>query len=172
MQSNQNIQKNTTISKANTNDFELRTLKSAIANILKDHNVKDLGNSRLCQSLSCKCIAIEADFDILSANNKRTFSNSAEEKQNENDVSNVCLTIVKFLILDGQTNRDENLNSLFTESLKFLNKERGPDETMIEVMYPVYVELFDKTYRELRRHQNYTDSFEYDQRSADVMIFH
>ena len=170
MQSNQKIQKNTTISKANTNDFELRTLKSAIANILKNHNVKDLGNSRLCQSLSCKCIAMEADFDILSANNKRTFSNSAEEKQKENDVSNTCLTVIKFLMLDGKNRIDRNLVSLFEESQKLLNKQRGPDEIMIQVIYPIYVELFEKRYRELKRNKNFTDTFRYDQRIEEVMI--
>ena len=116
-----------------------------MARKLQDHHVNKLGKSRLkCRSLKCKCISLQADFEHAhlkqSSGNNQGFSTM--EKQKENDVSNVCLTILKFLMLDGQTNRDENLNSLFTESLKFLNKERGPDETMIEVMYPVYVELF------------------------------
>ena len=93
------------------------------------------------------------------------------EKQKENDVSNACLTVIKFLMLDGKNRIGRNLISLFEESQKLLNKQRGPDEIMIQVIYPIYVELFEKRYRELKRYKNYTDTFQYDQRIEQVMIF-
>ena len=75
------------------------------------------------------------------------------------------------LFTSGKNNRSKNLVSFLEESQKLLNKKRGPDETMIQVIYPIYVELFDKRYRELKRNENYTDNFLYDQRIAAVMIF-
>ena len=172
IQSNQEIERNRTISKANKHDFELSTLKRAIAKILQDHHINALGNSRLkCRSLKCKCISMKEDVLYAYGQSSREFSFSATQRQIENDVSNACLAILKFLVLDGKNNRRKSLILLLEESQKFLHKERGPDEIMIEVIYPIYVELFDKRYRELKRNKNYTDVFRYDQRIADVMIF-
>ena len=145
-----------------------------MARILQDHRVIRLGNSRLkCRNLKCKCISLQADFEHAhlkqSSGNNQGFSTM--EKQKENDVSNACLTVIKFLMLDGKNRIDRNLVSLFEESQKLLNTQRGPDEIMIEVIYPIYVELFEKRYRELKRYKNYTDTFQYDQRIEQVMIF-
>ena len=144
-----------------------------MARKLQDHNVNRLGNSRLkCRSLKCKCISLQADFEYAHEQSSGKVQGfSATEKQSENDVSNACLTIIKFLMLDGKNKIGKNLVSLFEESQKLLNKQRGPDEIMIQVIYPIYVELFQKRYRELKRNENYTDTFRYDQRIEEVMIF-
>ena len=170
MESNPEAQNNTQITKIDTNDFELGHLKTEIAKILKNYDVKLMVDSKLCQSLKCKCIATQNDFSYSHSNTMDTI-HQAKDKRMENDVSNACLTLVRFLMLDGRDNVSSNLKSLREESEKFLDKQRGSDETMIEVIYPAYVRLFNKRYQQLKFDSNYTDTFIYDQRISDVISF-
>ena len=168
MEIHQETETNTQITKFNTSEFELSTLKSKIANVLKNYDVRVLVDTKLCRSLKCKCIATQEDIAYSQSN---TFDSiqKEEDKQIDNDVSNACLTLVRFLMLDGKNNTNENLDLLYKESEKFLDKQRGPDETMLEVIYPAFVKLFGKKYRQLKIDSNYTDTFIYDQRIANVI---
>ena len=143
-------------------------LKSKIANVLKNYDVEVSVDTKLCRSLECKCIAKQDDISYSQSNTIDTIQ-SEKDKQIENDVSNACLAFVRFLILDGKGNVSRNLDLLYTESEKFLDKQRGPDETMMEVIYPAFVKLFGKKYRQLNIDSNYTDTFIYDQRIAKVI---
>ena len=138
--------------------------------ILEKHEVKAVVQSKFCRNLKCKCITSQDDFSYSHSNTVHKLPQE-KDKQIENDVSNACLTVVRYLMSDGIGNISSNLDLLYKESLKFLDKERGPDETMIEVIYPAYVKLFDKKYRKLKIDSNYTDTFHYDQRIADVITF-
>ena len=125
--------------------------------------------------MKCKCISSQSDVENALYQSSAGLSPlkivSVTERQKENDVSNVCLTVIKFLMLDGKNRIGRNLASLFKESQKLLNKQRGPDEVMIHVIYPISVQLFEKRYRELKRNKNFTDNFRYDQRIEEVMIW-
>ena len=168
MEIHQETQTHTELTKFNTSEFQLSTLKSKIANVLKNYDVKVSVDTKLCRSLKCKCIATQDDIAYSQSN---TFDSiqKEEDKQIDNDVSNTCLTLVRFLMLDVKGNISENLNLLYTESEKFLDKQRGPDETMLEVIYPAFVKLFGKKYRQLKIESNDTDTFIYDQRIANVI---
>ena len=169
MDVNQEAKIDTKITKVNTNDFELSPIKAKIAEILESHNYELSVESKFCRSLKCKCITSQNDFAHSHSNTVHKLQ-SEKEKKIENDVSNVCLTVLRYLILDEQDNISSNLHELYKESVKFLDKERGPDETMVEVMYPAYVRLFDKKCRQLKMDSNYTDTFQYDQRITDVIF--
>ena len=160
-------QRDTKIIKFNTSEFELTPLKLKIAKILKNYNAKVMVDTKLCRSLKCKCIATQDDISYSQSNTIDAIQNE-KDKQLDNDVSNACLTLIRFFILDGRRNISSNLDLLYKESEKFLDKQRGPDEVMVEVIYPAYVKLFDQKYRKLKLDSNYTDTFIYDQRIANV----
>ena len=170
MPDSRGTQIDTEMTKINTKDFELSPLKLKIAKILEYHDIEVSVDSKLCRTLNCKCIATQNDFTHSHSNTIDTI-HQENERRKENDVSNACLTLLRFLLLDGRDSISSNLELLYKESQKFLDKQRGPDETMIEVIYPTYVKLYDKKYRQLKKDSNYTDAFRYDQRIADVAIF-
>ena len=168
MEINRESQRNTDIISFNTSEFQLSPLKSRIAKVLKNYDARVLIDTKLCRSLKCKCIATQDDISYSQSNTIDTIQ-SEKDKQIDNDVSNACLALVRFLILDGKGNVSRNLDLLYEVSEKFLDKQRGPDEAMLEVIYPAYVKLFDKKYRQLKIDSNYTDTFIYDQRIANVI---
>ena len=166
MEVHREAQKNTKITKVNT--MELNPLKLTIAKILKNHAAKVMVNTRLCRSLKCKCIATQDDITYYQSNTKDALQKE-KDKQMDNDVSNACLTLVRFLISNGKGDVSRNLDLLYKESEKLLNKKRGPDEAMMEVIYPAYNRLFGEKYRKFKIDSNYTDTFIYDQRIANVI---
>ena len=168
MEIHQETETNTQITKFNTSEFELSTLKRKIANVLKSYDVKVSVDTKLCRSLKCKCIATQDDITSSQSNTVDSIQKE-EDKQIDNDVSNACLTIVRFLMLDVKGNFSQNLDLLHTESEKFVDKQRGPDDTMLEVIYPTFIKIFGKKYRQLKDDSNYTDTFIYDQRIANVI---
>ena len=149
MEIHQETQTNTEITKVNTSKFELSTLKSKIAIVLKNYDVKVSVDSKLCRSLKCKCIATQDDITYYQSNTKDALQKE-KDKQMDNDVSNACLTLVRFLISNGKGDVSRNLDLLYKESEKLLNKKRGPDEAMMEVIYPAYNRLFGKKYRKFK----------------------
>ena len=80
-------------------------------------------------------------------------------------VSQVCLTLLNFLIVDGEENMDRNLNTLYEQSMKYTDKKRSStDEVMIDIISPIYVQFFANKYQELKNDSNYSDPFIYNQR--------
>ena len=143
--------------------FDISTLKKKIANAIQDNEYKADNSTGLCKNLECRCIATQSEIDFYLRNpNKDKNVKHGKGKQLENDVSNVCLKIMSFLMLKGDLNN--NLDKLFRQSLNFLDKQRGPNEIMVEVFYPTYIALFEPTYHRLSKESNYSDPFTYDQR--------
>ena len=155
------------IVKVSSNEFEISNLKKKIAKTLKDHdNEADFGG-RLCRDLRCKCIASKSDFEYLFSHSDADKNKVVEgdfRKQLENDVSNICITLLNFLMLDEEINMEKNLGLLFEQSMNFLDSQRGPDEIMVDIFYPIYVRFFEPLYSKLKKDQNYSDPFTYDQR--------
>ena len=94
-------------------------------------------------------------------------SNTRTEKKVliEDQVSNVCLRMLNFLILDGEDRIDNNLKTLYEQSMNYIEKRRSStDEVMQDVISPVYVKFFANRYQKLKNESNYTDPFIYNQR--------
>ena len=136
------------IRKVDSNDFEISNLKKEIAKELRAHENQAYIGSRLCRSLGCRCITAGSDFDH-SNDPSNPLSSSSITSDTNNDVSNICLKLLSFLILDGDANRDKNLEQLFQQSMNYLDRQRGPNEIMVEVFYPIYTTLFQPIYRKL-----------------------
>ena len=149
--------KHVSIAKVDSNEFDVFKLKKDIAEILKkdDNKIAIAKDKKHCQTLDCRCIVGPADF------NYRTHPSTIYL---ENDVSNICLKILDFLILDGESNINSHIDILFEQSMIFLDKQRGPDKIMVEVFYPIYLTSFQPTYRKLSNRLNHSDPFTYDQR--------
>ena len=143
--------------------FDISTLKKKTANAIQDNEYKADNSTGLCKNLECRCIATQSEIDFYLRNpDKDKNVKHGKGKQLENDVSNVCLKILSFLMLKGDLNN--NLDKLFRQSLNFLDKQRGPNEIMVEVFYPTYIALFEPTYHRISKESNYSDPFTYDQR--------
>ena len=152
-----------TISKINS--FAISEMKSQMTKILKNSDKHDVGDSKFCRNLRCKCIV--ADAELKSNLGNRDLEEEIEtRKQMEGDVSNVCITILRFLMLDTQS-MDKNLDLLYREAIKYLDKRRSSDEIMVEVLYPLYQQLLDSRYRDLKSKKDFNDQFTYDQRFLD-----
>ena len=129
----------------------------------------------LCKNLACRCIATQSELDFYNLNKGNSITSDSRKKQLDNDASNVCLKLLNFLILDNASNIDKNLDLLVIKSLDFLDKQRGPNEIMVEVFYPIYTMLFQPIYQKLVKESNYSDPFIYDQRvpedDGDTIFF-
>ena len=158
------------IRKVASKDFEISKLKKKISKELRAHESEAEIVSRRCRSLYCRCITTSSDFDYYNnpSNPLRpgagAIGSDDSQKQLENDVSNICLKLLSFLLLDGDVNRAKNLEQLFQQSMNFLDRQRGPNEIMVEVFYPIYTTSFQQTYQKLEKGSNYSDPFTYDQR--------
>ena len=109
--------------------------------------------------LACKCIYAFSCWTMES--NTRTEKKVLIEDQ----VSNVCLRLLNVLILDGKERVDLNLNTLYQESMRHIEKRRsGADEVMVDVISPIYAKFFANRYHKLRNESNYSDPFIYNQR--------
>ena len=130
-------QKNETyITMDNTNDFGVRALKMNIARVLASQYIDPDISSNLFKALKCKCVT------FIDCNTMESMSRSYkvdETKLTDNDVSNVCLIMIRFLMLDGPMNRDSNLKILAEEATKYVEKRRGPNQILLEIIYPLLV---------------------------------
>ena len=165
--------KNISIVNVASNEFDVLKLKKEIKDVLKKDENKTAKGSRLCRTLGCRCIATQSDFDYLqdASNPYKGIPKDFMSKYLENDVSNICLQLLNVLILDGDNKTDKNLDNLFEQSMNFLDKQRGPDEVMVEVFYPGYLTSFQPMYQELKKNSNHIDPFTYDQRIMDGSFF-
>lgn len=158
----------TVITRKKSYGLEIEAIKVEIAKILQTIDLDDTGNGIVCRNLRCKCVVSETDFaDYVERDNfDSSFWTSDRERrlQHESDVSNSCLIILRFLILDEPNNLKKNVDLLFQNSIKFLDKKRNSDEIMTEVMYPIYEQLFDEKYRLIRDQNDFDPEFFYDQR--------
>lgn len=167
-------QKTISVRKVSPNAFDISQLKKKMGKLLKYHETEADSGSRRCRSLGCRCITAESDFEHYSNLKSNGIGLDINQKRLENDVSNICLKLLRFLILDGDANRDRNLELLFQQSLNFLDKQRGPDDIMVDVFYPIYTTIFQPVHRNLEKGSNFSDPFIYDQRifgSDGTIIF-
>ena len=152
--------KQTSVAKVNTHEFSFHLLKKKIANILA--NQKEVNKTLFQENindLKCKCIFAVTCWTMESKTRVK------ETVLMEDKVSNMCLMLLNFLILDGEENMERNLNTLYEQSLKYTDKRRsGTDEVMLEVISPIYVKIFEKRYQELKNESNHSDPFIYNQR--------
>ena len=140
-------------------------MKMKIAKELEHQYTYSVGSSSICKDLKCKCIIRSDDLhsNTGQSENVEKKLTTFEDKLRENEVSNICLVILRFLMLDGKKNRESNLKLLFEEAVNFIDKRRGPDEIMLEVLYPLYERLFGQKYLNLKNQTKYNDPFKYDQ---------
>ena len=155
---------NISIKKEASNEFDISKLKMKIANMIQNSENEANDNAGLCKNLACRCIATQSELDFYNQNKGSSITSDITKKQLDNDASNACLKLLNFLILDEASNVDKNLDLLFTKSLDFLDKQRGPNEIMVEVFYPIYTMFFQPIYQNLVKESNYSDPFIYDQR--------
>ena len=121
-------------------------LKKKIAKIVANQHK---GNTTMLQEkiddLRCKCIFAMSCWSMQS--NTRTEQKVLIEDQ----VSNVCLMMLNFLMLDGQERIDGNLNTLYEKSMENTEHRRsGTDEVMMAIISPIYVKRFANRYRQLK----------------------
>ena len=159
------------ITKVSNGKVKVQSLKMKIADILANHYQNLTKPGDICMNLECKCIASSTELEnyhMLGGETKGIKNH--ERVKLENDVSNVCLKILRFLMLDGPSNTEKNLDLLYSESVKLINKQLGPEEVMVELFYPLYHRMLEPKYRILRTQFFSNDSFTYNQRinqSAD-----
>ena len=79
-------------------------------------------------------------------------------------LSNVCLMMLNFLMLDGEEKIGHNLNTLFLQSIKYAKRRQTTDEVLLDNIFLIYTEFFSNRYLELKKSSNYSDPFIYDQR--------
>ena len=160
--------KNSSIKKVSSNEFEVPDLKKRIGRKMENHENKAFNDNKLCKHLGCRCIANSTDFEHYQdhSNPNKNHASTNKQKRLKNDVSNICLTLLTFFIMDGEKNMEKNLNLLFQQSMNFLNRQRGPDEIMVYVFYPIYTTFFQAIRRKLEKELNYSVPFIYDQRST------
>ena len=176
------LNKDTSIVKVSSRDFDISKLKKKIGKHLENRQDEVYVGTRYCQNLRCKCIATTADIeyslDPSNPHNQHNINSGDEKLQQDeqeqlrNDASNICLKLLSFLMLDGDENRNNNLDLLFQQSMSFLDKQRGPDEIMVEVFFPIYITVFQPVYLKLKNESNYSDSFTYDQRLAGGNMYY
>lgn len=164
--------KNVSVTKV-TSNF-MNKLKKKIGKKLESRKAIVSGSKR-CRSLECNCITTVSDFMWQNDFGSDVIEDFKEVQLN-NDASNICLTLLNFLMLDGNASRAANLELLFQESMNFLDAQRKPNEIMVNVFYPIYTTLFQPKYQTLKNNYNYTDPFVYDQRidgtNAGAFIFY
>ena len=92
------------------NEFDVFKLKKEISDVLRKDAKKvsiARGSSR-CKSLGCRCIVPISNYNYLP---------HPSIKYLENDVSNICLKLLNFLMLDGDSNINGNLDLLIEQSI-------------------------------------------------------
>ena len=154
------VRKKTSMTTVKTHEFSVHLLKKKIASIVANRHK---GNRTILQEkindLTCQCIFAFSCWTMES--NTRTEKKVLVEDQ----VSNVCLRMLNFLILDGEDRIDNNLKTLYEQSMNYIEKRRSStDEVMLDVISPVYVKFFANRYQKLKNESNYTDPFIYNQR--------
>ena len=131
----------------------------------------------LCKNLNCKCIFTQKDWDdsytkeglgygkffarFFNASTETTTLSDAD-KLRPADVANVCLTILRFLILDGHANLNKNLDDLYRDAVEYGDRQYGVDEIMTNILHSSYKRLFETKYQSLKAEKNHTDTFVYD----------
>ena len=154
----------TSIKEVETHEFKIHLLKNKIATTLAS---KHPGNITLLQekinSLKCKCIYTYSCEENAYFNSKKGTV-SKDQILKENEVSNVCLMLLNFLMLDGEETMDSNIDTLYQQSIEHTDKTRDTDEIMTDVIFPVYEQFFANRYNKLKTDANYSDPFIYDQR--------
>ena len=117
-----------------------------------------------CKNLRCKCIFAIDDYyendDELRNFNYTVLSDA--DKQSPVDVSNVCLTILDFLILDGNSNLNKNLEDLYADAMTNWDRQHKADDIMTKIFYSSYQRRFAAKYQLLKAEQNDTGKFIYD----------
>ena len=154
----------TSVKEVETHEFKMHLLKKKIATTLAS---KHPGNRTLLQekinSLKCKCIYTYSCEENAYFNDKNGRV-TKEQILKENEVSNICLMLLNFLMLDGEETMDSNIDTLYQQSIEHMDKTRVADEIMTDVIFPVYEQFFAKQYHKLKTDTNYSDPFIYDQR--------
>ena len=148
------------IEEVQSNEFSFHLLKKKIARILANQHK---GNEKMLQEkindLRCKCIFAMSCWSL------QPNTGTEQKVLIEDQVSNVCLMLLNFLMLDGQERIDGNLNTLYEKSMKNTEqRQSGTDEVMMAIISPIYVQFFANRYRQLKNESNYSDPFIYDQR--------
>ena len=137
-------------------------LKQGIALVLERFNASVPGTINRCRTLSCRCIATRDDIIWYSSLHKN-IKTDPKDTIKENDVSNACLVILRFLILDGKETIKDNLAAMRRESFRYLHKRLSIDDVMLGVMYPLYQVMFESKYKKIKQQFQFDDKFKYNQ---------
>ena len=121
------------------------------------------GNSiNRCRTLACRCIASANDIEWYAGLTTGKLT-TLDDKIIVNDVSNACLVILRFLLLDGNGAVEDNLAAMHQESFRFLHKQLSIEEVMLTVMYPLYEVMYEQKYRRMKLQSKFDDKFKYNQ---------
>ena len=157
--------KETSIMEIPTNELGFHILKEKIATILVTrHKEKKMLDEKTTDALKCKCIYAYTCWTM------EVKVKSEETTLLEDRVSNVCLMMLNFLIVDGEENVQMNLNRLFDQAIKYTDRNRNSDEIFLEIITPIYALFFESRYMQLKNELNYTDPFLYGQRRFDAYV--
>ena len=115
-----------------------------------------------CERLGCKCIATNLIHDkwFFATNSQQVPEEWHKTKDGQNlfksylkysDLSNVCLAILGFLVLDGsdEADRDKTLKTIGLEAQKLWHQHLEPNDIMLTIIYPTYQKLFENKYLSL-----------------------